>query len=93
MLYVYFRYRICNEKLKASFAKDDVPGDLDLTFDCIRSLHVTFKGKNVPVGSSVDLDTVQDDFDVDISDLDSDKLYTLIMVDPDAPSRNNPTAR
>ncbi|AYV77265.1 MAG: hypothetical protein Barrevirus25_8 [Barrevirus sp.] len=55
----------------------------------MKELQLFFNNKRILNGQLVDLSTVQTQPTIKY-DRDPNKLYTILMVDPDAPSRSNP---
>ncbi len=87
---------MCSESLQKSLARDAVLQELDLVFQCPQQLSVNFRRIKVQAGSEMDLEDVLAGFQVKLENskiFDEDKQYTIVMVDPDAPSRDNPTSR
>ena len=74
---------------------DDILLDLGLdTSTMFKKLDVMFgSSDNVEFGNNLTLDSVQEKPIVDITRFTDSPLMTLIMVDPDARSRANPTER
>ena len=64
---------------------------------CLEILRLNFSSNNLVIGTMgkiIDLSQVQQEPEVKIPDFDNTKsLVLLAMVDPDAPSRKNPSSR
>ena len=77
---------------------DDIFKDLGLQVDYeLEELEIEFDSLKVSYGSNLPLTSVKNEPTVNIpNNVNSTiptKYYTLMMVDPDAPSRKNPRAR
>ncbi|TRY61269.1 hypothetical protein TCAL_12549 [Tigriopus californicus] len=75
---------------------DGLEQDLDLDLSNVAKLQVQFGGKGeileVDLGKEIALNQVQQEPEITFEP-ESGANYTLIMVDPDAPSRKKPVAR
>ncbi|KAJ1274884.1 hypothetical protein BS78_05G093900 [Paspalum vaginatum] len=70
-----------------------VVGDIVDPFITTASLRVFYNNKEMTNGSELKPSQVMNEPRVHISGNDMRTLYTLVMVDPDAPSPSNPTKR
>ena len=75
--------------------KDNILQDLGLdTTNTFTKLEVNFgSSANVDFGNDLTLNDVKAKPNVTIMRLRESKFMTLVMVDPDAPSRSNPVAK
>lgn len=74
---------------------DGLEQDLGLDLSNVAKLRVEFKEKEiieVDLGSEIALEQVQQEPEITFEP-QSEVKYTLIMVDPDAPSRGKPVAK
>ncbi|XP_064991214.1 protein VERNALIZATION 3-like [Musa acuminata AAA Group] len=70
-----------------------IVGDVLDPFTRSATMRIMYNNREISNGSRLRQSAVADKPQVQIEGNDPRKLYTLVMVDPDAPSPNNPTDR
>ena len=74
--------------------KDDILKDLGLEVNSdVRKLKVNFGSSKISYGEDLPLAAVKNKPSIKVPKACDAKYFTLMMVDPDAPSRKNPTKR
>ena len=87
-----FLFLFIGNSANALTEKDDILKDLrfnkSATFD---SLSIRFNGQvDVEFGNTIGLGNLKEKPQVDLNNFQDSEFHTLAMVDPDAPSRENP---
>jgi hypothetical protein len=78
--------------LTRSTAKEQAPRRGGSPTPTVPAVSLRFRGHEVAAGERVDLETAASAPEVRFTGADQNALYTIVMYDPDAPTRSAPTA-